>query len=332
MKKDFLITGILLLLFSGMWGCKTSKEAVKDYPQPPSWVSERPVNTGYYYGIGAAPKRGSAQIYRQRAAEKALSDIAGQIATHVKSKASMYRVEDKYGIREIYENQIKTQSEDYLEGQEVIDEYQDEKYYYVLYRLSAKTYEQKRNVRKQTSLEAAEQFYRSGISKAEEGEYQLSVHFLLKAIESIYPFRGEKTLIVANKDTLDLFADPLEKIKALSEQLKINPSSTQAKFSGDHFNGGEITYIVHDNLNRAISEVPILFSVNEGYLISNRDKTNSAGKCQAPSVKIPDKSNQIVLLAKIDLSKWIYQSTEIMEIRNLIKNWSESSCEVQLVN
>ncbi|WP_158275604.1 LPP20 family lipoprotein [Marinilabilia rubra] len=332
MNKVILVTGIVSFLFSGIWGCKAKKEAVKDYSQPPSWVSERPVNQGYYYGIGSAPKRGSAQIYRQRAAEKALSDIAAQIATHVKSKASMYRVEDKYGIREIYESQIKTQSEDFLEGQEVIDEYQNEDYYYVLYRLSAQTYEQKRNARKQGAFDAAEQFYLSGIKKAEEGEYQLSVHYLLKAIEIIYPFRGEETLVTNNQDTLDLFAGPLEKIKSIAHQLEISASAAQVKVSGDYFDGAEITYMVHDNLKRAVSEAPILFSVDGGYLISNRAKTDSSGKCTAPSIQISDKRNHTQLSASIDLSQWVNQGTEIMEIRNLIKQWTESSCEVKLVN
>ncbi len=244
----------------------------------------------------------------------------------------MYRVEDKFGVREVYENRIKSQSEDFLEGQVVIDDYQNEHLYYVLYRLSASTYEQKRNKRKQKAFEAGEQFYYSGIEKAEEGAYQLSVHFLLKAIEAIYPFRAEKTWIVTNNDTIDLFANPLEKLKSISEELKLNASTTKNKVSGNFINGDDITFTTHDHHNRPVPAVPILFSIDGGYLISNREQTDSSGSCKAPAINIPNQQSRILLTAKIDLTQWVNQSTEIMEIRNLIKKWPVSTYTIELEN
>lgn len=330
MKAGFLATCLFLILLSGVWGCSSSQKAATGLPEPPAWISERPVRTGFYYGIGSAPKRGSAQIYRQKAAEKALSDIAGQIATHIESQVSMYRVEDKFGIRETYESQIKTQSENFLEGQEVIDEYQNENLYYVLYRLSADTYQQKRAERKNKAFKSAEKHYYSGLKKAREGDYQLSVRFFLKAIEAVYPFRGEKTWIASENDTIDLFNDPLVKLKSISEQLKLSVSNNKIRISGDYFDGGELTFLVCDHLQRPVSAVPLLFSVEGGYLISNRTETDSMGNSQAPGINISEKRDQINLRAKIDFTQWVNHGTELIEIRNLVKKWPVSSSKVEV--
>jgi hypothetical protein len=331
MKAGILVTtGAILILLSGVWSCSSTKKTAASLPEPPNWISERPVRNGFYYGIGSAQKRGSAQIYRQRAAEKALSDIAGQIATHIESQASMYRVEDKFGVRETYDSHIKTQSEDFLEGQEVIDEYQNENLYYVLYRLSADTYQSKRAERKQKALKTAEKHYRSGLRKAQEGDYQLAFHFLLQCIETIYPFKSEKTWIVSENDTIDLFNAPLIKLKSFSEQFSLKASTNKTEVSGNFITGDEMFLSVRDHLNRPVSGVPILFSVEGGYLISNRAKTDSNGNCNGPKINISDNRDRINLNAKIDLAQWVNQGTELIEIRNLVKKWPVASCQVEV--
>jgi hypothetical protein len=311
-------------LFSG---CKSSKKAARDYPEPPRWIMDRPVAPGYYFGTGSAVKRGSSQIYRQRAADKALADIAGQISMYINSNVSMYRVEDKFGVREVFENRIKTESEDFLEGQELIDEYENEEYYYVLYRLSKETYLQKRNERRKKAMEAALQNYKSGMEKLRERDYQLSVRFFVKSIENITPFWGEKTTIVSETDTIDLFADPLEKLKSVSGVLHLEPAFYEVN-SGNALS--ELFLTVTNHEGNPVEEVPLMFSLRGGYLISNRGKTDSSGRCNVPEMNIPESSSFVVLKAKVDYQHWINQSTENIEIRKLVKDWAISECEVVL--
>jgi len=318
---------ILVLSLTAIGGCHSSKKTASDFPEPPAWIMDRPVSSGYYFGIGSVQKQGSSQLYRQRASDKALADIAGQISTNIKSDVSIYQVEDKFGVREVFENRIKTESEDFLEGQELMDEYEDDRYYYVLYRLSKETYRQKRTERRANALNAALENYKAGLEKLDAMEYQLSVFFLVKALENIAPFWDDKAIVSDGADTIDLFVNPLERIKKISSLLAVQASHNMIEQS----NPEGLKFIVTDHMDRPVEGVPLLFFLNGGYLISNRSETGVDGYCDAPKLNISSNREKLILKAQVDFMRWINQSTENIEIRKLIKKWPVSECEVELV-
>ncbi|MGQ1889890.1 LPP20 family lipoprotein [Thermophagus sp. OGC60D27] len=322
------LTALTIALLTAIGGCRSSKDTAAGISEPPSWILNRPVLSGYYFGIGSVQKQGSSQLYRQRAADKAMADIAGQISTSIQSNVSIYQVEDKFGVREVFENQIKSESEDFLEGQELMDEYEDEQYYYVIYRLSKETYRQKREERRTKAINAALQNYKTGIEKLEINDYQLSVLFFVKALESISPFFDEKAVVADGSQTIDLFANPLEKLKNILALFTIK-SSHQTMALSDQLDGLQFT--VTADQGRPVKGVPIMFLLEGGYLISNRGETDINGQCGAPRLNYSNHRAKLTLTAKVDFMRWINQSTENIELRKLIKKWPVSECEVELV-
>lgn len=319
--RQTLLLCMMISALSLNSGCKSTKNASHGEAEKPSWMTERPVNPDYYYGVGSAPRRGSSDLYRRRAMEKALSDIAGQISMHINSNVSMYRVEDHFGVREVIENRIKAESENFIEGHEIMDEYEDENVYHVIYRLSKATYLQKRAERREKAIQIARENYLNGSEKASKGDYSMAVKHLVEAMETIHPFAGEGTIIAVNNDSVNLITSPPELLKKIFGRLSLEANPDTVETQTLRVKSGAAYFQVVDHLDRPVAETPILFDLSGGYLISNRSATNKNGRCDGPGMNLTKNSTSSKLTGRIDFYRLVSKHTEDIGIRNMVKDW-----------
>jgi len=107
----------------------------------PDWVEKFPQHPDEYIGIGRVSKQEHPGNYRELAHASALSQISGEISTHVKSEASAVQAEDDGGMRESYAQKIMLASANDLAGYRTAETYETGGEYWVLVVLEKSVHE-----------------------------------------------------------------------------------------------------------------------------------------------------------------------------------------------
>ncbi|NNK80359.1 MAG: LPP20 family lipoprotein, partial [Flavobacteriales bacterium] len=185
----YISTCVLLI------SCSRNKEitsSIEENLDPvPSWVSSRPITSFHYIGIGKASKRGTPDEYQTIARRNALNDMASEIEVTVNSNSLLYTLERNDMLTESFSESIITRSNLRLEGFEVSDDYSDEDYYWVYYRLEKSLYESIKAQRKQEAIERAEIRLNSARQMRESGDLSTAASNYVDALRELQPYWGE---------------------------------------------------------------------------------------------------------------------------------------------
>jgi hypothetical protein len=157
----------------------------------PDWVKERPVSSSYYIGIGMSFKEYNPKDYQQKAMESALQDLASQIKISIQSVNIREIVEKNQQISEKYTSYLKTALAADLEGYELVDTWENDKEYWVYYRLHKAKYEAIRRAK----IEKAKALALDYLTRADqfEKEHRLAeaIQFYYKGLEAIEKYASE---------------------------------------------------------------------------------------------------------------------------------------------
>lgn len=222
--KRYLITLLATLCTLGA--------VAKKQPEVPAWTKAKPSVPGYYVGVGSAPAY--TKDYKEKAKEKALADLISDIEVKIANQSLLERLDQNGEYSEKYSNNIRSESEAWLEGYEMADSYSDETTYYVQYRLNILDYE---NLKKQRLAKAAAvgaDFLAKGNQARREGRFHDAVELYVQGIKSIEPFANER--LEANVDGVNVNVAP-EFIYALSGMFSgLTFRATPGKVSVKPFN------------------------------------------------------------------------------------------------
>jgi len=154
-----------------------------NHPEP-EWISNQPHAENYWFGIGSVEKPYYGSDIREEARSKALSEIASQISVDVSGSFEQVITENNFDLDEFAKSVIKTRVENNLPNIEIMHSYESKNRYFLLARLSQKTYyetiEKKRRNAVKTALGLLE--------KAESGFMVQSFTSLNEAMLEISPY------------------------------------------------------------------------------------------------------------------------------------------------
>ena len=188
MKLRVLLVATVVLLLAGCTGGKKAKQPA--IPQP-EWVRSRPSSQMYYYGIGSARKTDDVSQYQQTARQSALADMSGEISISISSNSVIHAFESNLNFREDFTSTIKAQTQQDLEGYELVDSWEDLNSYYVYYRLSKSHYNMLKEQRKNNAVTRSLDFYSSALIARQAGSVRIALVQLVKALEPIKPYFSE---------------------------------------------------------------------------------------------------------------------------------------------
>ena len=173
--RKFIITLNLWLL-----GC------ISMLAQQPAWVTSHPTDDNSYIGIGFAPLKDP--DYIKKATQNALNDIALQIATRIESNSFMHTVDIDGKSRELFEDKIKSSVVSYLEGQKLVDSYQNDRNYYVYYSLNKAAYESTIQKHKRNAISTGLDYYNKAMQAMDANSLVNAVQLLGKGLEAVTPW------------------------------------------------------------------------------------------------------------------------------------------------
>ncbi len=167
-----IIVGIFILL-----------SCMMTYAQTPSWITEHPVSSTAYIGIGFAPI--SDPDYIKKATQNALSDIVSQIAIKLENNSLLQRIDVDGHSREMLEDEIRNNAEAWIEGHELTDSYQTKSRYYVCYTLNKESYAKKAAIRRNQAIRTGMDYLQKGQKEELSMNLSQAAFLYIKGLESI---------------------------------------------------------------------------------------------------------------------------------------------------
>jgi len=311
MNRIYLIIIVLLL------GACAAKKQLAEFEAQPSWMKQKPYEDGYYTGVGSAGKVGTIQQYQEAAKRDALANLAEEISVTVSSTSVLHTIETESGFSETFDQQIKISTEDYLEGFEPVEYYENDNSYWVYYRISRETYLEKKAAKKEQALNVAKVKYLDAKQEENQNNVVEAITFYLQGLESIYDYLAEDNLVELNGQTIDVGNKTYSDLNALVSSLKVSSLVEEITVKRENSLKEPILFELYYKSNKT-KGIPVNFKYSGGYL--NQDKgfsdENGIVKIQPGLINSGNLKEEIT--ATIRLEEIAQNAVDNLFIRGLI--------------
>ena len=235
-KRYFL----LLILMAACSPSAKQKGAAQDPANSrPAWLAIKPQTGSYYVGIGHSTKDGT-NNYVQAAKNSALDDMISEIKVNVSSTSVLTQIDNNKEFREKYEQMVQTTAADEIEEFELADAWEDDKNYWVYYRLSKQRYAEIKEKQKRDAVTLALDFF----VRAKQSEKDLrtvqALGFYYQGFRAVEKYLAEpitlthegKEIILTNEiyASMQKLLDDME-LTATPALLKLNRRVAQGSHS-----------------------------------------------------------------------------------------------------
>lgn len=308
----FLIISLLLILTS----CVAKKQAA-EFEAQPTWMKKKPIESGYYIGVGSAKKVGPFKEYTKNAKRDALTDLAEEISLNISATSVLHTIETETGFDESYNRTILISTEDYLEGFEPVDYYENENSYWVYYRISKATYVEKKALKKHQAIEAAKEKYLAGKKEEELHHVKNAISFYLQGLQAIYNYLGEETINEVNGKSIDMGNELYASLNKVVSDLKIEAIKKQVSVKDGDMLESPIVFKIFSK-SKNVNGLPVNFNYTGGYLKKDHGYTNEYGLVEINPGVIRSHRSIETITAEINLNEIGQKAVDNLFIRGIL--------------
>ncbi|MEJ2055224.1 MAG: LPP20 family lipoprotein, partial [Calditrichaceae bacterium] len=129
--------------------------------------------------------------YRQIAKENALQDLASEITVNISSEIVVKMMETSDNLEEDLKSQIRATTKANLEGYEQVDNWEDNDFYWVYYRLSRDTYAKNKKERINKARSLGMNLLEQGMEKEKAEDPAAALGYYVQALQAVEEFIGE---------------------------------------------------------------------------------------------------------------------------------------------
>jgi len=314
----------LIIPFFLIFGCTSTKKTNSNYlSEAPEWVRQSPNSPAYYHGVGSATKANTRMDFHEKARENALSDLAGNISVKITSTSVLNQYEINNQYSEYFKDNIKLSSEEYLEGYELVDSWENEEQYWIYYRLSKQKYEEVKTQRKDAAISKSRGSFEQAAEFKQSGNLKESIRFNIRALEDIKDFLGEEILVDID-GTEQAYGSSLvsELTKTIQEIRIVYPEESLAVKRGKTPETNPLTVKVVDGNERMLSGINInsFISWNPGRKIIS--ESDSKGEARIEVDKADTRKTEEFIESFVDMDGLTRESTGDPVIRKLLQSMS----------
>jgi hypothetical protein len=245
--------------------------------QNPKWVDNRPYDTSFYIGIGTSSKTNLDFV--QIAKKRALAEIASEISITVDATTSNLMFENNKILKKEYLSVIKTNTTAELEGYELVDEWEDENYYLVYYKLNKQYYKNLIKSKKLNAINKSLDFFEKANKYAFDHDIVNSIKYYFLSIKPIQDYFTEPILVDYKNRSFFLENEILNSLTKLLSNIYIKPEKKEYNYLFHHLRNEEIIVNVMYSKDSGIEGIPVLFDYSiESQNNVERHYTNDQGK------------------------------------------------------
>lgn len=329
MKAQYLLPILFSLLL--LSSCGGSRKAQTPATPEPEWVKSRPSSQMYYYGIGAANKTSNVSQYQQAARQNALADLASEISISISSNSVIHAFESNLNFSEDLTSTIRSQTQQDLEGYEVVDTWEGVDNYWVYYRLSKAKHQELVEQRKQNAVSQSLNLFSSGMEARDNNNIRLAIVQLIKALEPIKSYFAEPLTVDFRGEEIYLGNRIFKELSTSIANLEIIPVNPLVKVkTGGRISSKLLKYQVNYESEQGISEIPVAVSYSERPIRNNKKRTNSNGVVAFDIDVVRSTRSFENLTATIDLTDILNEATKDPTIRRLITRFNLPQANIRI--
>lgn len=156
------------------------------FARTPEWISSRPNNSSYYWGIGVCEL--SNWNFKEVAKQQARNEITQQISFKIENNSFMSMSEMDVVDHEDYLKKIQASSQVYLEDLQIFDTYQDKKNFYVCCRINKDEYKAKVIAQSKLAVKSAYEYLQQAREAEDGGNLISAIAYYQKGLEVVEPW------------------------------------------------------------------------------------------------------------------------------------------------
>ncbi len=317
--KHFIFLFLMIFLIS----CSSSRKL--SYKQQmegaPAWVKQSPNASAYYHGVGMASKVMSPTDYRELARQNALSELASAISVNISSSSVLNQFEFDDNFSEYFRDNIKLSTEQFLEGYELVESWENEQQYWVYYQLSKSKFE----AIKQARIDKAVNVSKADFEKARDFEkvanFQESMRFYIKALEGIKDFLADDITTEVDGTKQSYTSLLIAEMLKMPGNLEIVMQGEKPRYTRGlgHENENLVLKVLYKG-QEAVKGVNVNaeFSYAPGKSVQQSSDANGLIRVRLENIDTRKKEEYVKARANID--KLIRESTNDPVIRRLVES------------
>jgi len=276
----------------------------------PEWLSAKPQQPSYYIGIGHGTKDGT-NNYIQSAKKSALEDLISEIKVNVSTTSILSTIDANKEFQEKYEQIIQTTAADELEEFEQVDAWEDDRNYWVYYRLSRQRYKEIKDEQKRNAVSLGLDFFTKAKQSERNSEPVLALGFYYQGFRAVEKYLGEpirlefegKEILLTNEiiagmqlllDKMSLVVEPKE--------IMLNRRVAQSAIT-------VVAKVTEKSTGKGIADLPLIagFEKGAGDVFPNY-KTDVTGQTKVLLTKISSRDLEQSLAVSVDMMGFAGQS------------------------
>jgi hypothetical protein len=323
--RSFLVILVTLFLAS----CAAKKQAA-EYEALPDWVKQKPIINGYYVGVASVKKVGTSAQYIAKARQEALTDLAESVSSSVSSTSVLHSIETEYGMSETYDQKIQISTDDYLEGFEPVDSYENESAYWVYYKIAKSTYHEMKEKKKQEAISTAIAKYESGLQEQNINKPKEALAFYLQGLQAIKRYLNEETPANLQGEKVDIGNELYSSASQILNSLSIEAGENEITIKRGESFKNNLEFIVR-YANKPVQGIPVEFKYTGGYLKNDKKISDASGNVFLQPEVLYSKNQKEQIIAEINLKDLAQKSVDDVFIRGLILKRKLQSASVNVL-
>jgi hypothetical protein len=298
---------------------KSRKKQAKDEPQnaKPAWLSAKPSEPAYYVGIGHSVKDGT-NNYIQSAKKSALEDLISEIKVNVSSSSVLTSIDVNKEFTEKYEQIINTTVADELEEYEQVDSWEDDRNYWIYYRLSKARYKEIKDQQKRDAVSLGLDFFTKAKQSERAGNTVESLGFYFQGFRAIEKYLGEPIRLDFEGKEILLTNEIIASIQKQLDNIALTntPSSLELNRRVTQSGASVITKAVYKDSGKPLPDLPLMAKFEKGSGdVFPQYKTDGAGTAKILLTKITSRDLEQTLAVKVDVLAFAGQNaSEIYQL------------------
>ena len=276
----------------------------------PSWLSAKPTTEGYYIGIGHGTKDG-ANNYIQAAKKSALEDLVSEIKVNVSSTSVLSQIDANKEFQERYEQIIQTTVADEVEEYEQVGSWEDDKNYWLYYRLSKQRYKEIKDEQKRNAVTLALDFFTKAKQSERTGENVQALGFYFQGFHAIEKYLAEPINLSFEGKEILLTNEIYASIQQLLDkmQLTANPSELILNRRVVENNQAVLVSGNYKDTKKSIGDLPLKAAFEKGAGDVYPDyKTDMSGQAKILITKISSRDAEQTVAVKLNLLSFAGQN------------------------
>ena len=300
--KPLPIVLILICVACGAPKAVKTSEKTDLQNSKPAWLSAKPAEDVYYVGIGHSIKDGT-NNYIQSAKKSALEDLISEIKVNVSSSSVLTSIDVNKEFSEKYEQIINTTVADELEEYEQVDSWEDDRNYWLYYRLSRQRYHEIKEQQKRDAVSLALDFFTKAKQSERAGATVESLGFYFQGFRAIEKYLAEPIRIEFEGKEILLTNEIIASIQHQLDNISITNTPNAIEINRRVAQSGQpiMAKAFYKDSGKPIPDLPLRATFEKGSGdVFPQYKTDGSGNAKILLTKITSRDLEQSMAVKVD--------------------------------